>query len=212
MGNMRTLCPSWPSAKSSLWVAAPVIGICWGNTACGDSDSQSPVAPPSSTSGEFPTPATHRAPLPDGSELAVRFVEFHPVRGAQWVRGQGAYVRVQWELPRRAVLVSAAGDAWDGTHSLAASFMSSDILFAFPICPSDPPTLLSRTDQFGRETHPRFEFPRAGDPDVPFVRVRFWITDWPFGCEGNLPEPPIAEIQASPPTLTAIEKVGWRRP
>jgi hypothetical protein len=197
------------SPKHSPSVATAAIALCSGIAACGGS---SPVAPTPSTSGDFPLPATHRIALPDGGELVARFSDFHPARGARLVSGQGAYVRVQWEMPRRAVLVSAAGDAWDGTRALSTSFMSSNILFAFPVCTSDPPTLLTRNDQFGRAAHPRFEFPRAGDPDVPFVRVRLWITDWPHGCDGNLPDPRIAEIQASTPALTAIERVDWRRP
>ena len=171
---------------------------------------RSPAGPSATAGGEFQEPATHRAPMPGGGEITLRFVAFHPARGARLVVDQGAYVSVQLEMPRRAVLVSAAGDAWDGNAPLQTSFMSSNILFALPVCPSDVP--LSRTDQFGRQAHPNFEFPRRGDPDVPFVRVRIWVTDWPHGCEGNLPMPPIAQIQASTPTLTAIEHVGWRRP
>jgi len=191
----------------SLWIAAAAVGLL---TACGRS--QSPTGPDTDTSSNFPPPATHRVTLPNGDELVLRFVEFHPQRGARLVVNQGAYVRVQWEMPRQRVLVSAAGDAWDGTRSLSTSFMGPEILFALPVCLTDPPTTLSRVDQFGREAHPRFVFPREGDPDVPYVRVRLWVTDWPHGCEGNLPNPNIAEIQASPPTLTAIEPVGWRRP
>lgn len=201
MGNNPPLC-----------VGAIALVICSGTAGCGDSGSFSPLEPTSTTTNaEYPAPETHRVALPDGGELVLRFVEFHPPRGGRLVNDRGAYVRVQWEMPRRAVLVSAAGDAWDGTRSLRASFMSSAILFALPVCLTAPPSLLSRSDQFGRRAHPRYEFPRDGDPAVPFVRVRLWITDWPHGCEGNLPRPPIAAIEASPPTLTAIERVDWRR-
>lgn len=200
------------SGTASKWTAAAAIGIVCSLAGCGGAASRSPAGPSATTESDFPEPATHRAPLPGGGEIALRFVAFHPARGARLIAGQGAYVSVHFEMPKRAVLVSAAGDAWDGTKPLETSFMSSAILFALPVCPSDPPALLSRTDQFGRQAHPRFEFPRAGDPDVPFVRVRLWVTDWPYGCEGNLPAAPIAQIQASAPTLTAIERVAWRRP
>ena len=59
---------------------------------------------------------------------------------------------------------------------------------------------------------PRYEYPRDSDPDVPFVRLRFWITEWPHGYDGPLPMPPIAELEASPPALTVVERVEWRRP
>ncbi len=187
-------------------------GLCVAISSCGGSGGQSPVAPGSSNEGSFPPPIAHKVALADGGELVAQFTEFHPPRGAKLARGQGAYVRLQWEMPRRPVLVSAAGDAWDGAQSLPTSFMTSNILFALPVCTTDPPTLLNRTDQFGRASHPRFEFPRPGDPDVPFVRIRLWITEWPHGCSGNLPMPPIREIQESPPILTAVERVDWRKP
>ena len=195
----------------SPWIVMMVVVACCGDLGCAGSESRSPAGPSGTSATELPPPATHRVALPDGGEIVLRFVEFHPARGGQLIPDQGAYVRVQWEMPRRPVLVSAAGDAWDGTRSLRTSFMSSAILFALPVCPTDPPSLLRRSDQFGRTAHPRYEFPRAGDPDVPFVRVRLWITDWPHGCDGPLPRPPIAEIEASPPALTAIERVDWRR-
>lgn len=197
------------SATVSKWTAAAGIAIACGLAGCGGG-SASPAAPSATTGTEFQDPATHRAPLPGGGELSLRFVSFHPARGARLVADKGAYVSVQWEMPRRAVLVSAAGDAWDGTRSLQTSFMSSNILFALPVCPSDG--LLTRTDQFGRAAHPQFVFPRPTDPDVPFVRVRIWVTDWPHGCDGPMPTPPIAEIQASTPTLMVVERVAWRRP
>ena len=197
------------SATASRWAAVAVIALACGASGCGGGAS-TPAGPSALTAEEFPEPMTHRAPMPGGGEITLRFVAFHPARGARLVVDQGAYVSVQYEMPRRAVLVSAAGDAWDGTNPVQTSFMSSNILFALPVCVSDAP--LSRTDQFGRQAHPQFEFPRRGDPDVPFVRVRIWVTDWPHGCEGNLPMPPIAQIQASTPTLTAIERVAWRRP
>jgi hypothetical protein len=196
----------------SLYVGAIALVISSGITGCGGSASRSPLEPTSATTNaEYPPPATHRVALPDGGEIVLRFVDFHPPRGGRLLNDQGAYVRVQWEMPRRAVLVSAAGDAWDGARSLRTSFMSSAILFALPVCLTDPPSLLSRSDQFGRTAHSRYEFPRDGDPAVPFVRVRLWVTDWPHGCDGNLPMPPIAAIEASPATLTAIERVDWRR-
>lgn len=199
------------SRTASKWTAVATVGIVCSLAGCGGAASRSPAGPSAPTE-DFPEPATHRAPLPGGGEIALRFVAFHPARGGRLIPDKGAYVSVHFEMPRRAVLVSAAGDAWDGTKPIATSFMSSNILFALPVCPSDPPAMLSRTDQFGRAAHPNFEFPRAGDPDVPFVRVRIWVTDWPYGCEGNLPRVPITEIQASAPTLTAIERVAWRRP
>ena len=199
------------AGTASKWTAAAAITIACSLSGCG-AGAVSPAAPSGTAESDFPEPATHRAALPDGGEIVLRFVEFHPARGARLVADQGAYVSVHFEMPKRAVLVSAAGDAWDGARPLATSFMSSNILFALPVCPSDSPALLSRTDQFGRRPDPRFVVPRPGDPDVPFVRVRLWVTDWPYGCEGNLPAPPIAQIQASEPTLTAIERVAWRRP
>jgi hypothetical protein len=195
---------------ASKWTAAAGIAVACSLSGCGGAGSKSPAAPSATTDNDFQEPATHRAPLPGGGEITLRFVAFHPGRGARLVADQGAYVSVHWEMPRQAVLVSVAGDAWDGTNPLQASFMSSNILFALPLCPSDVP--VSRTDQLGRAAHPQFEFPRRGDPDVPFVRVRIWVTDWPHGCEGNMPMPPCAQIQASTPTLTAFERVAWRRP
>ena len=197
------------STMASKWTAATAIAAVCSLSGCGGGP-KSPAGPSVVTESGFTEPATHRAPLPGGGEITLRFVAFHPERGARLVADKGAYVSVQWEMPRRPVLVSAAGDAWDGTNPLQTSFMSSNILFALPVCGSDG--LLNRTDQFGRAAHPRFEFPRRGDPDVPFVRVRLWVTDWPHGCEGPMPIPPIAQIQASTPTLTAIERVAWRRP
>lgn len=198
------------SATASTRMAAAAIAVVCSLSGCGGGGAKSPAGPSAPTETDFQEPAIHRAPLSGGGEITLRFVAFHPARGARLVADKGAYVSVQYEMPRRAVLVSAAGDAWDGTKPLQTSFMSSSILFALPLCPSDVP--LSRTDQFGRAAHPRFEFPRPGDPDVPYVRVRIWVTDWPHGCESNLPAAPIAQIQASTPTLTAIERVAWRRP
>jgi hypothetical protein len=148
-------------AAALPWMPAVAIALCSGVTACGGSTPTSPFGPTPSTNQEFPPPATHRVELPDGGELVLRFVEFHPARGGRLIPDQGAYVRVQWEMPRRPVLVSAAGDAWDGTRSLTTSFMSSAILFAFPVCVADPPILLSRTDRFGREAQSKYEFPRG---------------------------------------------------
>lgn len=176
--------------------------------ACGG---QGSPAAPSGVAETFADPAGHRAPLPGGGEITLQFVGFHPARGARLENGRGAYVTARYELPRRPMLVSAAGDAWSGSAPLSASFMSTNILFALPVCADGAP-VLTRTDQFGRAAHPQFEFPRPGDPDVPYLRIRIWVTDWPHGCESPLPRPDIAAIQLMPPTLTAIERVAWRKP
>jgi hypothetical protein len=149
--------------------------------------------------------------LPDGGELVAQFTDFHPARGARLVSGQGAYVRVQWEMPRRAVLVSAAGDAWDGARCCPppSEQQHSVRLARLHDRPSDAVNPLGPVRPHGA---PALRVPTRRRPDVPFVRVRLWITDWPYGCDGNLPMPPIAEIQASTPALTAVERVDWRRP
>src|SRR5687768_8526158 len=119
------------AVTDSRWAAAAAIAmVCW-VSGCGGA--RTPSGPSATTEGEFQEPVTHRAPMPGGGEITLRFVAFHPARGARLVADQGAYVSVQYEMPRRAVLVSAAGDAWDGTNPVQTSFMSSNILFALPV-------------------------------------------------------------------------------
>src|SRR5688500_6257116 len=120
------------AATTSKWAPAAAIAVLCSLSGCGGAGARSPAGPSPTPESDFQDPITHRAPLPGGGEIALRFTAFHPGRGTRLVANQGAYVTVQWEMPRRAVLVSAAGDGWDGANPIQTSFMSSNILFLLP--------------------------------------------------------------------------------
>jgi hypothetical protein len=62
----------------------------------------------------------------------------------------------------------------------------------------------------GWETSGMSAYPSPGDPDVPFVRLRFWATNYQQACK------PLSsftlQYDVDKPDFVVVEPLDWQRP
>jgi len=178
------------------------------------------VDPGDRTSPQGPTetpadPPTYSAEVPGLGELTVKFLEFHPPRGAQLVPGQGAWFTVEYSLPRADLVVdfetygatTADGGGLFGTSFLAGGDPGPSFEIDF-VCGDDSGSTYVSAFDIGRRSSRSTTFPAETDPDVPFVRVSVYVTPFESACS-----PPDAfSLDAQGPYMEIVERLDWKGP
>ena len=151
--------------------------------------------------------------LEGGGELVLDLVAFRPVRGARLMIGDGAFVRVRWDVPMRPMLVwfeATAVATPDGQLERPTSFFGQHPapLFGIPVCDKENFRQHIGEGVLGHQPPTRVPYPNSSDPAVPYVRIRVWVEQHSRVCE--------AGYDARPPqvaaTLVAVERVDWAKP
>jgi hypothetical protein len=133
----------------------------------------------------------------------LRFVVFQPARGAPLIPGEGAFIYVQVTAPDEKLMLEVQAEGWDGTRPVPTSFWPRGST-SF-IC---PPSTGPRLFLLGYEKSTRTKYPIMNDPDVPFVRVRLFVTPFEQACA----PPTTIPGRAMVPIIDAVERLDWRRP
>ena len=163
------------------------------------------TAPSPARPAEFVAqPPSYSGRLPDGSEVTLRFLAFQPARGAALQVGEGAYIRVEVTVPDQMLLVDVTAEGWDGTRVVGTSFWyGGGVGF---VCP--PGANTRKQFLLGRDHSSSTPYPVPSDPDVPFVRVKVQVVPFERACN-----PPVSfPGDPTPPVITAIERLDWKRP
>jgi len=188
---------------------SPVLAVA-AFSACGG-DRTSPTGP-TETPIDIPT---YTADVPGLGELTVKFLEFHPPRGGQLVPGQGAYIVVEYSLPSANLVVdfeTYGASNEDGSGLFGTSFLAGgdpgpshemDI-----VCGHDPGSTYVTAFDIGQRSSRRTTFPAETDPDVPFIRLRVYVTPFESACN-----PPNGfSLDAEGPYLEVVERLDWKGP
>lgn len=115
-----------------------------------------------------------------------------------------AFVRAEYTATGGHLMLILEAAAWDGQQVLPTSFWSGIGSVEF-VCIA---TTSSRTRNLGYEASQFATYPTASDPQVPFVRVRYWVVPFPDACA----PPNVASSNIGPPTMAIVEPLNWARP
>ena len=177
-------------------------------SACGG-DRTSPTGPTETPDD----PPTYTADIPGLGELTVTFLEFHPPRGGQLVPGQGAYLVVEYSLPSANLIVEfetyGARNA-DGSDLFGTSFLAGG-----DPGPSQEIDIVCATGSeyvsafdIGWRSSRNTTFPAETDPDVPFIRLRVYVTPFESACSSPFEFSP----EQQGPYLEIVERLDWKGP
>lgn len=190
--------------RASQSVAVALVLLTHLTLACSGGPRQSVTAPSPGRPPELPSsPPSYSAELPGGGRVGLRFVAFQPARGAQLMPGEGAYIRVQVTAPDEKLMLDVWAEGWDGARPVYTSFWPRGS--AQFICPPDTG---SKLFQMGYDKSSRTTYPRMGDPDVPFVRVKLVVRPFDQACA----PPTVIPGMPTVPIIEAVERLDWRRP
>lgn len=149
----------------------------------------------------------------------MRITEFKPAREGRLVVGAGAYIMVAWEAPARDMwlgieVVGTADPA--GLDLIATSFWSGSLApgvavhgakSGHAVCATGSSPRLIGSTRKGWAHSNRNTYPTEQDPDVPFVRLRVWATDFNQACA----PPNLVSLDEGEPVIDVIEPLGWKR-
>jgi hypothetical protein len=163
---------------------------------------------------ESPVPApTYTLDLPTGGQATFSIVEFHPPRGGRLRVGEGAFIRVRLTAPGGQYFLGRAAEAWDGKRSIPTSFLLGVGVQGHPVCGNAGAPLASSLFVVGHDSSVSTPYPQPRDPDVPSVRMKFWLMGFDV-CPGlgNVAVADLKALISGPPSLEIVERVDWKRP